>query len=68
LLSWKKLFFIIVLWIISVLLHNLVSAILGMEEAVFFIIAVFLIPIYIIISIVYSLIYFFTEKTKTERR
>ena len=61
LLDKKKSMLIIVLWIVSVLLHNIVSAILGVEEPVFFILAVIVIPIYAIASILYTL-YSFVNK------
>lgn len=56
LISWKKFGYIILAWIISVLLHNFISALFGFEEALFFIIAVFIIPLYTIIIIIYSLV------------
>jgi len=56
LLSWKKFGLIVASWFVGVLLHNLVSAILRVEEAVFFIIVIFVIPIYFLICVVYSLV------------
>jgi len=55
LLNWKRFGLIILSWFVAVILHNLVSALLGIEEAVFFIIAVIIIPLYLIISILYSI-------------
>jgi len=54
-LNLKKLFIILGAWIASVVLHNLVSAFFGIEDAFFFIIAIFVIPIYLIISIIYTI-------------
>jgi len=68
LLSWIKFSLVIILFIISVFLHNLVSALLGIEEAVFFIISVFIIPIYLVICIIYSLIYHIKNKKKRRKK
>jgi hypothetical protein len=54
--SWKKLLIIIGLWFIAVILHNAVYAIFGVEDALFFIIAIFILSTYFIISIIYSII------------
>jgi len=56
LLSWRKLWIIVVGWFVAVMLHNLVCALFGFEEAVFFIIAIFVIPSYIILVLIYSLV------------
>ena len=55
LLNFRKFIYIALGWFASVLLHNLVSALLGIEEVVFLIISVFVIPLYFIISLIYSL-------------
>jgi len=55
-LTWKKLLLLIVLWFIAVILHNAVYAIFGFEDAIFFIIAIFVIPIYFIVSLIYTII------------
>ena len=57
-LSGKKLLFIILAWVVSVVLHNAFYALFGIEEAVFFLIAVIVIPLYLIISVVYTLFKF----------
>lgn len=62
LLSWKKLWLIIVIGFISILLHNLISALVKIEEPVFFIIAVIIIPIYFLISAIYSIIFIIKNK------
>ncbi len=56
LLSWRKLWMVIIVGFISIILHNAFYAVFGVEEFVFFIIVVFLVPIYFIISIIYTLI------------
>ncbi len=62
LLNWKKVLIIIIAWILAVILHNLTYALFydffsstGGDEPVFFIIAVIIIPLYFIISIVYTI-------------
>ena len=55
-LSWKKVWIVVVGGFVSILLHNLISAIFGFEEAVFFIIVILVIPIYFLVMIVYSLV------------
>ena len=55
-LSWKKLWIVVVVGFISIILHNAISALFGVEDAFFFIVVVFVIPIYMIIAIIYSLI------------
>ncbi len=57
LLSWKKVWIVVVAGFISILLHNLVSGLIDAEEPFFFCIVVFVIPLYILIAIVYSVIY-----------
>ena len=55
LLSWKKLWIVVGGIIASIILHNLISALLGLEEAAFFIIT-FVLILYLIVSVIYSLI------------
>lgn len=57
LLSWKKLFAVLGIAVIGVVLHNLISARLRMEEIFFFILVVFALPIYLVISAIYSMIH-----------
>ncbi|MEN7981834.1 MAG: hypothetical protein ABFQ65_00100 [Nanoarchaeota archaeon] len=57
LLNWKRILVLIALWFVVVILHNFIGAIFGFEEALFFIIAVIIIPIYFIIAGSYSLIW-----------
>ncbi len=56
LLSWRKAWIIVVGGFVSILLHNFISALFGVEEAFFFILVVFVLPIYFLISVVYSLV------------
>ena len=64
LLNWKKVLFIILAWFVVVILHNLVSALLGIEEALFFIIAIFILPLYAIIALIYTVVSKFRKLTK----
>ena len=56
LLSWKKILLVIGIFIVSSILHNLVSALLNIEEAFFFIIAVLLSPLYILVGVLVTLV------------
>lgn len=56
LLSWRKIWILVVAGFVSILLHNLISGLFGFEEPVFFILVVFVLPIYFLICLVYSLI------------
>jgi len=64
LLTWKKLWIIIVLGFISIMLHNLWYAIFGFEDVVFFSLVIFVIPVYFVVSIFYTLIKIIKEKKK----
>ena len=55
--SWKKLWIIVVAGFISIIFHNAISSLFNVEEAFFFIIVIFVIPIYFVIMIIYSIIY-----------
>ena len=55
LLSWKNLWIVVVAGFVSIILHNVFYAIFRFEEAVFFSIVVFIIPLYLIISIIYTI-------------
>jgi hypothetical protein len=54
-LSWKNFGIAIIVWVIAVIVHNFWYGVFGFEEGVFFIIAVFIVPLYLIISIIYTL-------------
>jgi len=63
LLSWKRVVIIACAWILSALLHNVIYGLFyehfsrtGGDEAVFFVLAIFVIPLYFIISLVYTVI------------
>ena len=63
LLSWKRVLIIAGAWVLSVLLHNVIYGLFyehfsrtGGDEAVFFILAVVVIPLYSIISLVYTVV------------
>ena len=67
LLSWRKLWIIVVGWFVAVLLHNFLSALFGVEEAVFFIIAVIVMPLYVLICVIYSVVKGFKNKSLSKR-
>ena len=62
--SWKKLWIIVVAGFVSIILHNLFYAIFGLEEPVFFSIVVFVLPIYFLIMIIYTIIYKIKSRKK----
>ena len=64
LLDLKKLGIIIASFIVAVILHNLVSGLLGVEEPVFFILAVFVIPIYFLVSVGYTIFHHVKQAKK----
>ncbi len=64
-LNMKKILLIFVLWIASVVLHNLISAFIIMSEDIFFFfISIIVIPLYFIIMIVYTLMRVFGGRRK----
>ena len=56
-LNLRKLALIAVIWIICIILHNVISGLLKFDEPVFFVLAVILIPLYVIISSIYTLFF-----------
>jgi len=64
LLSWKKLWVIVVGGFASIILHNLISGLMAVEEVFFFVIVVFIIPIYTLIAIPFSVISFVKRSRK----
>ena len=60
--SWKKLWIIIIAGFVSIVLHNAISALFNTDEAFFFIIVIFVIPIYFLIMITYSIAYKLMKK------
>ena len=61
-LSWRRVGLIILGWFAAVILHNAIYGIFGVEEAVFFIVAVFILPIYFIIALIYTVFQKFKSK------
>jgi len=64
LLSWGKLWIIVVAGFASIILHNLISGLMGVEEIFFFAIVIFIIPVYTLIAIFFSLLNFLKKKKK----
>lgn len=62
LLSWKKLWAIVVAGFVSIILHNLISGLIGTEEAFFFVIVVFIIPAYTLIAVLFTAINFVRKR------
>jgi hypothetical protein len=60
----KKVLLAILLDFIAIILHNAIYGIFGLEEAFFFIIAVLIIPIYLIISAIFTIIELISKKLK----
>ena len=56
LLSWRKAWIVVVTGFVSILLHNFISGLFKVEEAFFFIIVVIVLPIYLLIAGIYSII------------
>lgn len=64
LMNWKHFWTIVASWFASVILHNLFYAVFGGEEAVFFILATIIIPIYFIFSLIYTIVYKIKKRKK----
>ncbi len=64
LLSWRKAWIIVVSGFVFIALHNLISGLFEIEEAFFFILVIFVLPIYVILAIIYSLIYLIRKKRR----
>ena len=64
LLSWKKLWILVVAGFASIVLHYLISGLVKVEEAFFFIIVVFIIPVYFLIAVIFTLINILINKLK----
>ena len=62
LLSWKKLWIVVVGGFVSIVLHNLISGLFEIEEAFFFILVIFVLPIYLVVATIYSLVYRIKDK------
>jgi len=70
LLTWKKILLILVAWVYAVLLHNLVYGLFkdyfdrhGGDEPFFFLIAIIVIPLYVLISLIYTIIFYIKKMT-----
>jgi hypothetical protein len=66
LLSWRKAWIIVVGWFFVVMMHNLISSLFEFEDALFFIIAIIVMPLYVMVAFVYSLIYLLLKGGKNE--
>jgi len=66
LLTWKKLWIIVVTGFVSIILHNLISGLINTEEVIFFTITVFIIHIYFLIAVSFSAVNYF-KKRKTKK-
>ena len=64
LLDWNNLIILFVAEVISIIFHNLIYSIFNIEEPVFFFLAVIIIPLYLLISIIYT--FFEYHKLKKE--
>jgi len=75
LLSWKKILLILISWVVTVFLHNLVYGLFqdffvshGTNEPFFFIIFMFVIPLYLLICLVYTAVYCIKIKIKPHKK
>ncbi|MFH1787710.1 MAG: hypothetical protein ABH811_02895 [archaeon] len=64
LLTWRKLWVLVVVGFVSILLHNLFYGIFNIEEPLFFSLVVFVLPLYFIICIIYSTIKIIKNRRK----
>lgn len=55
LLSWRKIWLIIVIGFVSIILHNAIYALFKIEEAFFFSLVVFILPLYFLICLIHSI-------------
>ncbi|MFA5857031.1 MAG: hypothetical protein WC867_06730 [Candidatus Pacearchaeota archaeon] len=68
LLDWENLSIAVIAEIISIIFHNLIYGIFKIEEPFFFIIAVIIIPLYVIISIIYTSFEFLKLKKSVKEK
>lgn len=68
LLTWKKILIIAIAFILSVVLHNVISGLIGEDEPIFFIIATIIVPIYFIISVLYTIMEIAKKKVRKINR
>lgn len=50
----KRMLILFAMEVLAIFLHNAISAVLGLEEALFFILAVFVLPLFLLTSVFYS--------------
>ena len=67
LLNWKRDLEVILLWVFSVAFHSAIFRIYMVEETFFFIMAVFAIPAYLVVAIIYTLD-FHRRRMKKQKR
>ena len=67
LLRWKKLWVVVVTGFASIILHNLISGLMGIEEVFFFAIVIFIIPAYILIAVLFTVISFVKKRKASEK-
>ncbi|MCK5149873.1 hypothetical protein KAJ87_03015 [Candidatus Pacearchaeota archaeon] len=63
-LTWKKIWILVVGGFVCISLHNLIYALFKFEEAFFFSLVVFVLPVYFVIALVYT----FIKTLKRKRR
>jgi len=54
LLTWKRVLIAIGVVVISVVLHNVISFLLNIEEVIFFSLGLFFIPLYLTLGVIYT--------------
>ncbi len=67
-LTWKRTLIIVIVLIASVVSHNAYYKLLGAKETIFSFIVIILIPIYFLISLVYSIIMAFINQEKLSKQ
>lgn len=61
-LNWKRFLILLIVFGLVVVLYDILSVSLGYEETTFFIVVVLILPIYIIVFLVFSLICWILKK------
>ncbi len=56
LLHLKKSLYVIIIWAVFIIVHNLISKFNGIDEDFFSTFSVYVIPVYLLVSIVYTLV------------
>ena len=51
----KKSIYVIIIWAVSILVHNLILRFAGIDEMFFTSLALYIIPLYLLIAIIYTL-------------